>query len=91
MYFTIRANSPQEMGGVPVVKVNYDSLGEDVEVHWEKLCPGGGGRGLGGGDAQWQASRASDESIVMGYPRHTLRRRQGCGGGGGYGQDQGVG
>ncbi len=32
MYFTIRANSPAEMGGVPVVKVNYDSLGEDVEV-----------------------------------------------------------
>jgi hypothetical protein len=32
VYFTIRANSPQEMGGVPVVKVNYDSLGEDVEV-----------------------------------------------------------
>lgn len=32
VYFTIRQNAPQDMGGVPVVKVNYDSLGEDVEV-----------------------------------------------------------
>jgi hypothetical protein len=32
VYFTIRSPAPPEINGVPVVGVNYDSLGEDLEV-----------------------------------------------------------
>jgi hypothetical protein len=32
VYFTIRSPAPAEISGVPVVGVNYDSLGEDLEV-----------------------------------------------------------
>lgn len=41
VYFTIRQNAQQEMGGVPVVRVNYDSLGDDVEVGDHIIIDGG--------------------------------------------------
>lgn len=34
VYFTIRSPPPPQIGGLPVVGVNYDSLGEDLEVGW---------------------------------------------------------
>jgi hypothetical protein len=34
VYFTIRSPAPPEINGVPVVGVNYDSLGDDLEVSY---------------------------------------------------------
>ncbi|WIA17542.1 hypothetical protein OEZ85_014371 [Tetradesmus obliquus] len=41
VYFTIRSPAPPELGGVPVVGVNYDSLGEDLEVGDHIIVDGG--------------------------------------------------
>ncbi|KAF6261485.1 hypothetical protein COO60DRAFT_775160 [Scenedesmus sp. NREL 46B-D3] len=41
VYFTIRSPAPLEINGVPVVGVNYDSLGEDLEVGDHIIVDGG--------------------------------------------------